>query len=51
MTFGEKLKKARQNAKMSSEFIESRELAERIVEKKFQIGNYKYINCGPIKYA
>jgi transcriptional regulator with XRE-family HTH domain len=36
---------------VTSEFMESRELAEPKTEKKFQIGNFKYINCGPIHYA
>ena len=36
---------------VTSEFIESRELAEHITDKKFEIGNYKFVNCGPIVYA
>lgn len=36
---------------VTSEFMESRELAEPITSKKFKIGNYKFINCGPIHYA
>ena len=36
---------------VTSEFMESRELAEPMTEKKFKIGNFKYINCGPIHYA
>lgn len=36
---------------VTSEFMESRELAEPITSKKFEIGNYKFINCGPIHYA
>jgi transcriptional regulator with XRE-family HTH domain len=36
---------------VTNEFLESRELAEPMTEKKFQIGNFKYINCGPIQYA
>lgn len=36
---------------VTSEFIESRELAKHITEKKFEIGKYKFINCGPIVYA
>lgn len=36
---------------VTSEFMESRELAEPMTEKKFQIGNFKYTNCGPIHYA
>jgi transcriptional regulator with XRE-family HTH domain len=36
---------------VTSEFMESRELAEPMTEKKFRIGNFQYINCGPIHYA
>ncbi|MBR6595760.1 MAG: helix-turn-helix domain-containing protein [Oscillospiraceae bacterium] len=36
---------------VTNEFLESRELAEPMTEKKFQIGNFKYTNCGPIHYA
>lgn len=36
---------------ITSEFMESRELAEHITEKKFEVGNYKFTNCGPILYA
>lgn len=36
---------------VTSEFIESRELSERITEKKFEMGKYKFINGGPIRYA
>lgn len=36
---------------VTSEYMESRELAEQITEKTFEIGNYKFINCGPIVYA
>lgn len=36
---------------VTKEFIESRELSERITQKKFEIGNYKFRNCGPIVYA
>ena len=36
---------------VTSEFMESRELAEPMTEKKFQIGNFQYVNCGPIHYA
>ena len=36
---------------VTSEFIESRELAEHITDIKFEIGNYKFVNCGPIVYA
>ena len=33
---------------VTEEYIESRALTKRITEKKFEIGNYKFINCGPI---
>ena len=36
---------------VTNEFMESRELAVRITEKKFEVGNFKFINCGPIVYA
>lgn len=36
---------------VTNEFLESRELAEPMTEKKFRIGNFKYVNCGPIHYA
>lgn len=36
---------------VTNEFLESRELAEAMTEKKFRIGNFKYVNCGPIHYA
>ena len=38
-------------AVVTSEFIESRKLAKKISSKKFEIGDYKFLNCGPIKYA
>ena len=38
-------------AVVTSAFIESRRLAVKITDKKFVIGDYKFINCGPIKYA
>lgn len=34
---------------ISDEFIESRELTQKITEKKFEIGEWKFINCGRIK--
>lgn len=34
---------------VSDEFIESRELTQRVTEKKFEIGEWKFINCGMIK--
>ena len=36
---------------VTKEYIESRELAEPMTKKEFEIGNYKFINCGPILYA
>ena len=36
---------------VTNEFLESRELAEPMTKKKFRIGNFKYVNCGPIHYA
>ena len=36
---------------VTNEFLETRELAEPMTEKKFRIGNFKYVNCGPIHYA
>lgn len=33
---------------VTEEYIESRALTKRITEKKFEIGNYKFIICGPI---
>ena len=33
---------------VTKEFVESRELAKHITEKKFEIGNYKFVNCGVI---
>lgn len=35
---------------VTDEFIESCELIQKIVEKKFVIGDWKFTNCGPIKY-
>lgn len=34
---------------VSDEFIESRELTQKMNEKKFEIGEWKFTNCGPIK--
>lgn len=31
---------------VTDEFIESRQLAERITDKKFAIGNFSFIDCG-----
>lgn len=33
---------------VTEEYIESRTLTKKITEKKFEIGNYKFVNCGPI---
>lgn len=33
---------------VTEEYIESRILAEKVVDKKFVIGEYKFRNCGPI---
>lgn len=33
---------------VTEEYMESRLLAEKISEKKFKIGNYNFVNCGPI---
>ena len=38
-------------AVVTSEFIESRKLATKFSGKNFVIGDYKFVNCGPIKYA
>ena len=36
---------------VTSTYIESRELAEKVTQKKFEVGNFKFINCGAIVYA
>lgn len=36
---------------VTSEFMESRELAEHVTSKNFELGNYKFTNCGYIVYA
>ncbi|MGI6725302.1 MAG: helix-turn-helix domain-containing protein [Christensenellales bacterium] len=36
---------------VTNEFMESRELGERVTQKKFEVGNFKFINAGPIRYA
>lgn len=33
---------------VTDEFIESRQLAEKIVDKKFSIGNFSFVDCGII---
>lgn len=44
-------------ARVTKEFIESKEIQSHVVEEKlkkcskFEIGNYKFMNCGPIIYA
>lgn len=37
--------------KVTGEFMESRRLAKPMTDKKFEIGNYKFTNCGPIVHA
>lgn len=36
---------------VTKEWMEIRTLPNTITEKKFEIGNYKFTNCGPITYA
>lgn len=36
---------------MTNEFMESCELGERVTQKKFEAGNSRFINAGPIRYA
>lgn len=36
---------------VSDEMIESRELVQKQYAKQFEIGDWKYVNCGPIRYA
>jgi len=36
---------------VTKEWMEIRTLPNMITEKKFEIGNYKFTNCGPIHYA
>ena len=36
---------------VTDEFIESRQLARKMVEKKFEIGEFSFTDCGPIIYA
>lgn len=36
---------------VTNEFVESRELSEMMTEKKFEVGNYRFVNCGPVIYA
>ena len=36
---------------VTSDYLEARELAEPQTAKNFEIGKYKFINCGPIVYA
>lgn len=33
---------------VTDEFIESRQLAEKILDKKFSIGNFAFVDCGII---
>lgn len=34
---------------VTDEFIESRQLRERITAKRFEIGNFSFTDCGPVK--
>ena len=34
---------------VTDEFIESRQLAKPIADKKFEIGNWRYVRCGLLK--
>lgn len=34
---------------INDEYMEIKELVDKITEKKFEIGNYKFKNVGPIK--
>lgn len=36
---------------VTKEYMEIRELATHVAGKIFEVGNYKFINCGPITYA
>jgi hypothetical protein len=36
---------------VTDEYIESRLLPQKVSEKKFIIGDYKFMNCGPIAWA
>lgn len=36
---------------ITDEYIESRALPVRMEKKKFEIGSYVFMNCGPIRYA
>lgn len=36
---------------VTEDYIESKEIINKITDKKFVIGNFKFINCGPIIYA
>ena len=33
---------------VTDEFMESRQLAEKITDKKFSIGNFSFVDCGVI---
>ena len=35
---------------ITDEFVESRELIRKYTEKKFEIGEWQFTNCGPIRY-
>lgn len=34
---------------VTDEFIESRQLSQKIIDKKFEIGQFRFINCGILK--
>lgn len=34
---------------VTDEFIESKQLRERITAKRFEIGNFSFTDCGPVK--
>lgn len=36
---------------ITDEYIESRAIPVRMEKKKFEIGSYVFMNCGPIRYA
>jgi transcriptional regulator with XRE-family HTH domain len=36
---------------VTDEFIESRHMVRKITEKKFELGEFSFVDCGPILYA
>ena len=36
---------------VTDEFLESRRLAQDITDKRFEVGGFRFTNCGPIVYA